>query len=57
MPFFKVTLVRDATQTASVEVRANSQEEADERVLGMAHDGALHWELSDDTGKPYLMEE
>lgn len=58
MPKFNVTLVRDATQVTSVEVIADSYEEAEEAALDKFDNGErLSWDLSDDTGEPYVMED
>jgi hypothetical protein len=53
MSKYRVRLLRDATLYLDVVVEAEDETEAEEQAQ-MAAFGPARWELSDDTGAPYV---
>lgn len=53
MPKFRVRLLMDATLYRDVIVEAEDGDEAEEQAQELAF-GPGRWELSDDTGAPYV---
>jgi len=52
---FRVTVTRDVTESATIEVEAISAEVANEEALAIARgDNQPQWELDDGYGEPYL---
>ena len=56
MSKFRVRLLKDATLYRDVEVEAEDEGEAEEQAQELAF-GPGRWELSDDTGAPYVAED
>jgi hypothetical protein len=58
MPKFRVMLIRDCTQYASVEVEADNEEGAEEAAQDWVDNGnPLDWDLSDDAGPVRVLED
>lgn len=56
MAKFKVFLAKDTTRYVQVEIDAESPEIAEELALSKSDQGELTWEVSDESGEPYVIE-